>query len=842
MSAIRTPHTQRALVLTAAFLLVALGGVVGARPAQAAPASTTKTVKASDYDPDAATAPFPNLAVTVSQTQDLIQQGITVSWTGGKKSTTPSQQTGGTNFVQIMECWGDEAGSNGTRPDRSTCQYGGLNLPGATRSSNRNTTAEVASQDTAYTAVGTSFFNPTMTAIPFRSATGKTIASVADGKLVPNAPDLDNNEFFGRYTTNEVSWAGSGADGSGSVSFELQTVQQSPGLGCGKQVTSTSGTVTGAPCWLVVLPRGDTNAGLNGITQSGLFWETWKHHIAIRLGFKPAGLSCAIGSAERQVSGSELLSGAMGQWQPKLCTNSGGAVYSMLTGPESDAVLAANGTSVAPLAVVSRALAAEGVTDHLAYAPVALTGVSIAFAIDYQARATGAAVPDAVRAKERQAFTSLKLTPRLLAKLLTASYTDAVPLAADASYLTGPRNILQDPDFLAINDSDWSYMAIVGVGVSDALAPLGRSDAAIAVWSYIMADADAKAFLDGQADPWGMKVNPYYSTNASVNPTGTALTLPRDDFPKADPIEYKGHATYGYADVVNLVTWRPFTASLTVGGYQVLRGDPQRLSAWDPNASPPGYGKSDRGLFGLQAVIGLTDSSTAARYQLIQASLLNPAGQFVTPTTEALTAAASAMTNDQKQKQVLGFDPTSSAAKTAAAAYPLAMPVYAAANPAMADASARSDYANFITYAASNGQEVGTGDGQLPDGYAPIPAGWKTQALAAAVAIKSGAWPAASSTPTATAASTSAAATSAATTTAATTTTAPLPQTAPGAAASSAAATNPAAAGAAAPALSSGKTGDDPSVGAMAAVVPVSAGAALVAALAIPPLTRRRRL
>ncbi len=60
-----------------------------------------------------------------------------MSWTGGKKSQVPNQQTGGENFLQVAQCWGDEAGSNGTRPDRTTCQYGGFNLPGATRYSNR---------------------------------------------------------------------------------------------------------------------------------------------------------------------------------------------------------------------------------------------------------------------------------------------------------------------------------------------------------------------------------------------------------------------------------------------------------------------------------------------------------------------------------------------------------------------------------------------------------------------------------------------------------------------------------------------------------------------------------
>ena len=810
-----------ALPLSACLALAALGAVFAVSPAAAAePSSSARTVSAKDYDPDYQDSPFPDLKVTVSQTQDLIQQGITVSWTGGKQSAAPTQQTGGTNYLQIAQCWGDEAGSDGTRPDRTTCQYGGVNLPGATRYSNRNTDTEAAEQDASYTAKGAGWWEPSMTAVPFNAATGESIASVVDGKRVENPPDLDNNEFFTKYTTNEVSWAPSGSDGSGLVNFELQTVQQSPGLGCGK-ATTTGGVTTGASCWLVIIPRGTVDGGGTGITQSGLFWETWKHHLAIRLEFKPTGLSCALGAAERQLSGSELISGAVGQWQPRLCNSADGAVYSLLTGPESDAALAANGTASAPLAITSRALSTEDATDHLTYAPVALTGISVAFAVDRDALTDA---PDSVLAKNGLPLTSLRLTPRLLAKLLTASYTDALPQASDKSHLSGPRNLTKDPDFLAINDPEWRYLGIASVGVSDALTPLGRSDTAQAIWTYILADADARAFLSGKPDPWGMRVNPYYSTSAKVNPNRTALALPRSDFPKADPVEYEGTAGNSYADAVNLVTWRPFTASLDAGGYDVLRGDPLKLGAWDPTATPAKYGKGERSLVGSRGVLGLTDTSAAAKYQVFEAALRNPAGAYVAPTSASLTAAAAAMVTDTGQSQVVHFDPASRAAAKAKAAYPLAMPVYAAVNPAMGDADVRADYANFITYAVTDGQTPGTDDGELPDGYAPLPASWKKQARAAAAAIKNGS----TATPTATAS--------------------PSPTTAASGSnvdstsgSASSGSSNPAASGDPAGSLTGSQTPADPGLGPLTAVVPATAALGAVAALGVPLVSRLRR-
>lgn len=838
---------HRGLAGVLALGLISLTAAAGSLPALAQPTSSAKTVRASDYDPDAENAPFPKLAVTVSQTDDLISQGVTVSWTGAALSTVPNQATGGSNFLQIMQCWGDEPGSNGTRPDRTTCVYGGFGLPGARRWTDRETDSTIAAQDEQYTAAGSDWYEPTQTAIPFVSATGSVVESIKDGKRIDGAADIDSNEFFTKYTTNEISWAGSGADGSGSVHFELHTVQQSPGLGCGTPVKAADGTRTGTSCWLVVIPRGEADPGGTAITESGLLWDNWSHHLAVRLNFKPSGLSCAMGSAERQLSGSELISGAVSQWQPALCSTKGGSVYSLLTGPESDAALAANGTASSPLALTSRALAAEDVTDSLAYAPVALTGVSIAFAIDRQARVTGEEVSDEIKAKERQAFTSMKLTPRLLAKLLTASYTDALPDGSDESHLSGVRNLTQDPEFLAINDKEWASMHIVGAGVGDLLVPLGRSDAARTVWEYIMSDPDAADFLNGVPDDWGMTVNPYYSTNERVNPTGVGLELPRDDFPKADPVEFKGTERYGYLDSVDLVTWRPYTASLEDGAYLTLRGDAKTLGVWDESAVPQKYTKGARAQVGLQAVLGLTDTAAGARYQVVQASLLNAAGNWVAPSDTTMTAAAKAMTAEKTQTQVLRLDPTSDEAKAAKQAYPLTMPVYAAVNPAMSDAELRASYASFIEYAAESGQTPGTDDGELAEGYAPLPASWVKQAKAAANAIRSGGWPSAATASPSSSASASPTPTPSATTTR--TSTEPVPSAPVAATQPSATATSPSpqptpTSASATPAATRVRTPDDPGIGGLSAVIPVTAALGVAAMLGIPltsRLGRRRR-
>ena len=838
-----------AICAAAVFSAVAMGGVAPLSAHADDVASSAVTVTSKQQDASLDDAPMPDLAVTVSQTRDLGAQGIELSWTGAKKSTPPSGQNGGENFLQIFQCWGDLLDATGKpvldaagnrQPDRTTCQYGGYNTPGAARDGVREP-GTVADEDRSWTtnAEGDDPFVAPVTAVPFRSATGKTIAPIVDGVAVPDAGNLASNEFYTAKTTNEVSWAGSGADGSGVAKFELQTAMQSTGLGCGASTTDASGATIGAGCWLVVVPRPANDVGQPHITGSGLFWDAWKHRLAVHLDFKPIGVRCAFGAAERQLAGSELAAIAVRSWQPSLCTSPGGSIYSLLTGSESDALVAANTTTAAPLALASEPLDPDR-GRGLVYAPIGLTGVTVGFAIDQNPLPLDT-VPAEVKGRAALPFSTLKLTPRLIAKLLSASYRDALPYGADLSHIGykgaadaghNALNLTTDPDFLAVNDPAWAHQGFRSPGVADLLIPQGRSDAAQAVWQYVLADGDARAFLAGDPDPWGMTVNPWYSTDASKNPSGFALTLPREDFPKADPVEAPGEA--GGAGPVNLVTWRPYTNDLEAGAYLTLRGDNQQLGSWDSTTTPPKYTKAGRDLAGSQKVLSLTDSSSAQRYQVLTAELRNPAGAFVAADAASLTAAARAMTPADQVEGVVRFDPASQSAKAATEAYPLALPVYAAANRDKIDQPTRAAYASFIRFVSTSGQEVGTEDGQLPPGYAPIPAAWADQARAAADLLENGATSTATSAP-----YVPAAATAGRTAAAAASSGGSAPAAGAVSDASSVAAS--AATGASAAALSGGKTPNDPDTGAIVAAVPASAAAGLIGAIGVPLITRLRR-
>ena len=688
-------------------LAVAVGGVLlGSPPVLAAvvdPAQAASEVTVTGK------GDFANLKVTVSQTRNLVNQTVKVSWTG---STPTSPDSGfSINYLQIMQCWGDDPAG----PDRTQCQFGGLAAASGSLAVGRFVLSRQVDAR----------FDPEETLPPPGESGGQVFVPFwAAGRDRPTGPAAgDSNDFFDSQVTNEIPVARTHGDGTGEEFFEVETVTQAAGLGCGEPII-TDGSTTGRGCWLVIVPRG--NKETNGVTFTGtagsaldsspLSQSNWDHRLMVPLEFQPVGQPCPIGAPERPLFGQELAVEAVRSWQPVLCRGDG-PLFSYTQLPDD---VARSQVQDGQLALVTDPIPPDQVkANHpLVYAPVGLSGLTVAFNINYQPDAQHQSAEDLGFNGRR--FTSMKLTPRLVAKLLTQSYGFAL-LDQPAELKKNPTGLLADPEFLDLNPE---YRGFVDRGqtVPDALVQINGADITSLLWRWVIADPDARAFLAGNPDKFGMV----------VNPNNKNLALPTSTFPRND----QSCATNTDSDgnpVTNCnLDLRPYANDMHDAGRSASRGDTlTRLNIFDTTLHQAVSTKSARQSFGGRALIAVVDAATAARYDLPTAQLLNAAGKYVAPTPASLLAAEAAM-KPSAVAGVLAPDPGASDP----AAYPLTTLSYAVTVPATLDAAGGKDYAAFLRYAGGPGQQQGLDPGQLPPGMVPLPDPLKAQALAAAVAME----------------------------------------------------------------------------------------------------------
>lgn len=712
---------------------------------------------------------FANLAITVNQTANLTSQAVSVTWTGGAPTLSGPGRFG-SQFLQIMQCWGDDDGtvSSNPGPPPEQCEQGAVSgtpegLPGSlypnpialTREISRSTwpnfDPRVGHLDTRTTQVWR----------PFRAVDGTTVDIPTDPNFNPAivGGNFWLNPYFNQITTNEIAGAATGPDGKGAELFQVLTGVDSSGLGCGQMSQPAVGGGKVVPkCWIVVVPRGtpteedagtayEATADQSGVVTSPVSPAAWQHRIAIPISFNPIDSPCTFGAEERRIAGTELALPAISSWQPSLCANGAPRPYSYVPVSDSSArQQLVSGQSGAPgMAVVSRPLGAESTSPQrpLVYAPISASGVVIGFNIERNP------LPRAASDVQQLAgvrVADINLTPRLVAKLLTQSYRDAVDIQQAPNYPwlpTNPVNMGADRDFLQFNPEFSLLQISEGRTFSSLQLPAGNSDAAEQVWAWILADPEAQAWMAGAADEWGMKVNPVYATTAAANSSGVAFGTPLpSSFPKADPYCYQAPPR-GTNDAIVPpplcgTDWVPYRRSFADAA-QVARAasdgakileNPNAISAsqvW--SRVPPQY-------LGRRNMIALTDSPSAAQFGL-QMARLSRAGDngatrsFIAADGNGLGQGIEAMA-PRTEPTVLEPSPTA----IAPSAYPLTTLTYAVVSPLALDSAARAEYASFIDYAAGPGQLPGLELGQLPRGYVPLPDVLKAQAAAAANLVR----------------------------------------------------------------------------------------------------------
>ncbi len=664
-------------------------------------ASAVATVIPGPYatasSPDAVTklgvGEFSSLKVTVSQTSELVNQVVRVSWSGGKP-TLPEFGNLGINYLQIMQCWG---GTMEDGPPREQCQYGSQkNANGGQNTNSRqmSTAGFVDPEEDKYD----EYRSGSLSFIPFDSWTGKRTTG-------------NRSEFFDRNTSNESNHNRTRSDGTGEDFFEIQTGVEAPGLGCGLTRDGESPL-----CWLVVVPRGEaevdgTRRGITyteGLETSPLLTSNWRNRIAFPLEFQIIGDACRIGGDETPLAGSDRIVEAIARWQPALCSEgSGNFSFSVLPDSQARAKLVSDNPG---LVFTGYGVDPDEAAGPVVYAPIALSGLTVAFNVESQSTTLS---PRDVRLRDGQRVGNIRLTQRLVAKLLTQSYRyDAMPDVKRVE--KNPWDLASDPDFIQLNPQfkDLRFPAL-----GHMVTTLGQTDSARLLWDWIWADKEARAWIQGKPDQWGMQVNPIFKRE----------TYPRSDYPRSD------NKCVLYTDrTVPLCTFDlfPYAGDLYAAARAASRGDTMSTGTYDPVGVPPGYKRNPLQEPGRRAMVVVADTPLTDRFSLTPAALRNANGEFVLP-TEASVRKAAARSKTTGVEGVVQPNP----AQKIPGAYPLTSYTYAATVPAELDKRRAEEYARLISYAAGPGQTLGNSAGQLPLGYAPLSPAERQSAAAAAKTI-----------------------------------------------------------------------------------------------------------
>jgi hypothetical protein len=756
----------------------------------------TAAVAAKETDPCAAagTGPlcfmygdFENLSVTVSQTEDITQQGITVSWTGGEPTIGASSDAEG-DFLQMMECYGDAS----TGPDPEDCEYGssGLIFSSATNvnlngfaggrggylcpaGAVASTTAPPFAEGGIPPSYGCDPYEPGDANPPHIQPTGEPSSEFTIPFVPVNDPTdpaynpVATSSYYDEFNSDEVQEAVTNSAGDGQVQFQTLTGIDAPGLGCGEPEADGQAR----DCWLVIVPRGQydpngydpVNAGAY-INTSPLSASNWAQRIQVHLGFATVPNFCPIGTKETETVGTQIAARAVQSWQIALNTQANCSAiygYSATTEAASTQALASSSSGIG-LAFTTIPIGSEAARDGnpgttlppILYAPVAVTALGFGFNINQS---------------NGYVTTPVKLTPQLMAQALTQVYLydlpDFFPSASTATIsYTGPAwaqangdNLSADPQFQALNPE---IQAETKNPVPQ--APLLTEDHSAlnqSVWEWIQSDKTTAEWLDGTTVAGTATVDPFYVTTTGVpasqcnntdSPGCTLLNLGKapaiDSFPRAYICTPAGTSTCGSGNCPNIVVnvsqspgvpntveprcslyLLPYSNSYQAAAQSVVSGDSTATTDWEATLESPS------GTAGWWATVGSegpghTFMWTVADTPDLAADGLIDADLCDDDGSNCVGPSTASLTTalDSASKDSAGLLEVNPASP-GSGGYPLTDVVYAAV-PTDQSATALQNYAALIQYAAGAGQTPGVAPGDLPPGYLPLPTSLKNQA------------------------------------------------------------------------------------------------------------------
>lgn len=562
----------------------------------------------------------------------------------------------------------------------------------------------------------------------------------------------------GQFQPSNTTYGISDANGTGSASFLIQSAETNASLGCSDTVACSlvAVPVMGISCDTAAagLPPVDqpgpsasasafaacssagkylpgapgSGANQEAVAVSGLLWwsaSNWRNRLAFPLQFAQPSNVCSIlnTSAPTFVYGSELVTQATLQWAPTFCLSSKLFKFQHVqtSDPEAKNLLSGGSIQAAFQAEPPSTPFGRPITQ----APIAVSGFAIVYAIDD---------------KHGHILQTLKLTPRLLAKLLTESYTSNPSIQTDYTGLqSNPTDLGLDPEFQALNPGVTSFYATEPA--STILALSSDSDVMWALTAYINADPEARAFLDGKPDPWGMVVNPNYK----------GIVLPTASWPLLDTfVPTKLYATGANACLDgSTVPWLPLVASpvsamatITLDmQFDVANSQINCLNGGQPNQKLAAVGRESTG---QRFILGVTSLGDANRYALTTAELETQTASnapikfsdatgrtFVAPSDASLAAAARMLVADRSSNTwLLPYDKLRSDT-AGAGAYPGTLMASMDVPTSGLPPAQAANYAQMMRFFVGPGQTPGFGNGELPPGFLPLTAANGAAELAA---------------------------------------------------------------------------------------------------------------
>jgi hypothetical protein len=427
------------------------------------------------------TGPLANpSSVTASQTTDLVNQTVQVSWANFTPSSSTAYDTQSSLYaVMVAECIGSDPTS------WSKC-YGASNagVEGSSGSSG-----------------------------PY-NAVYDTTAPDGSGVVDINVETGLENSFLGcdaQHPCSLVVVPGQGGNESGYPNTKFDCADHSDD-------SNTKGGYA-EPSYTFSATTG---------------YCSWADRIVIPLQFSPAVNGCPLTSTQFSLAGSPMMSRAMLQWLSGLCQGSNPLAISYNSEVQEPQALLEASSGMVDVALTTRPASADTEEDvtmpsyrHFVYTPIAVSAAVVAYWVD--SPTTG------------QPISGVKLDPRLITKLITTSYSfgdgcvKGVPPPSGIGYCDkavsgNPFGIFQDPEFKKLNPG---VQPVTGQGGTYQVPTVqsGNSDMTWTLTRWIEANGAAVSFLNGQPDQWGMHVNTYYK----------GVSYPTDSFIGQDPYPFIQH-------------------------------------------------------------------------------------------------------------------------------------------------------------------------------------------------------------------------------------------------------------------------------------------------------------